>query len=471
MLFGYYRADRRRSRRQPARADDLHLSLVGHHRPRGDPRDRAPAPARTSARPRTPTCSPGTRRSPTWSPSSSTSSSRGRRARPSRDARATSRKAARLLDLAREFGESTGRGAALRVGRSTSRAHPDAVPRRRPSRTSAGAMLRRRRLRRLPGLLPGAAIADLLRIATGGTGVLPPGGLHPDLVARVADEAVTARRPFPRHGGARFRLPAGGRRRPSATSCAPSSPPTATLYPDDTRRLRAHARRGPAAPRHLPGEGRPRSPTRPWHGRRPGKRAAAWPAATCRSTSRADPLGDPWTSTRRGRLADVCSDGSRRPDDVGSTSERGAARRADSSRWARRTPRRSGLDPTSADRATRHPRRLPAGAPTGSRGPRSSVQFAQRRPDLEEKTPDVSRRPLLRPAPPLIAGVDGRGASIVVAKPLPFTGRRGAAGDHSVPASHHEFGAERLRALRDGSSDRRPRPAERVDRCSRRSSG
>jgi hypothetical protein len=34
-------------------------------------------------------------------------------------------------------------------------------------------------------------IADLLRIATGGTGVLPEGNLHPDLVNRLADEATT----------------------------------------------------------------------------------------------------------------------------------------------------------------------------------------------------------------------------------------------------------------------------------------
>ena len=33
-------------------------------------------------------------------------------------------------------------------------------------------------------------IADLLRIATGGTGVLPAGALHPDLIARLADEAA-----------------------------------------------------------------------------------------------------------------------------------------------------------------------------------------------------------------------------------------------------------------------------------------
>ena len=34
-----------------------------------------------------------------------------------------------------------------------------------------------------------AAIADLIRIATAGSGQLPPGALHPDLVARVAGEA------------------------------------------------------------------------------------------------------------------------------------------------------------------------------------------------------------------------------------------------------------------------------------------
>lgn len=37
-------------------------------------------------------------------------------------------------------------------------------------------------------------VADLLRIATGGTGVLPSGALHPDLVMRLADEAAKAAR-------------------------------------------------------------------------------------------------------------------------------------------------------------------------------------------------------------------------------------------------------------------------------------
>ena len=38
-----------------------------------------------------------------------------------------------------------------------------------------------------------AAIADLIRIATAGTGQLPPGALHPDLVARVAARRGTRR--------------------------------------------------------------------------------------------------------------------------------------------------------------------------------------------------------------------------------------------------------------------------------------
>ena len=37
-------------------------------------------------------------------------------------------------------------------------------------------------------------IGDLMRIATGGTGVLPDGDLHPDLVDRLADEAAKAAR-------------------------------------------------------------------------------------------------------------------------------------------------------------------------------------------------------------------------------------------------------------------------------------
>ena len=63
-------------------------------------------------------------------------------------------------------------------------------------------------------------VADLLRLATGGSGVLPPGAIPPDLVNRLADEAAKAAQHAPHHvrAGPR-RLPAGGphlRRVPAA---------------------------------------------------------------------------------------------------------------------------------------------------------------------------------------------------------------------------------------------------------------
>ena len=92
-----------------------------------------------------------------------------------------------LFDLADEFGKSTGRGEALRSAIKTE-ATPDVFrtttePHLRGACFVAGvfdAFMRSYR----------AQIADLLRIATGGTGELPPGNLHPDLVERVAREAV-----------------------------------------------------------------------------------------------------------------------------------------------------------------------------------------------------------------------------------------------------------------------------------------
>ena len=38
----------------------------------------------------------------------------------------------------------------------------------------------------------GTRTADLLRLATGGTGILQPGAIHPDLVRRLAAEAAKA---------------------------------------------------------------------------------------------------------------------------------------------------------------------------------------------------------------------------------------------------------------------------------------
>jgi hypothetical protein len=98
-----------------------------------------------------------------------------------------------LFDLASEFGQSTGRGAALR-----SAIDPDVSPEllRTPERFKKATEPHERGAIFVGAVFDAyldryqAAVADLLRIATNGTGVLPDGALHPDLVARVTTEAV-----------------------------------------------------------------------------------------------------------------------------------------------------------------------------------------------------------------------------------------------------------------------------------------
>ncbi len=92
-----------------------------------------------------------------------------------------------LVELAQQFGESTGRGRALR----------DALGEENPDPTRLGRTLEphARGSIFVSAVFDAffttyqAAIADLIRIATAGSGQLPPGALHPDLVARVAGEA------------------------------------------------------------------------------------------------------------------------------------------------------------------------------------------------------------------------------------------------------------------------------------------
>ena len=92
-----------------------------------------------------------------------------------------------LVELAQQFGESTGRGRALR----------DALGEENPDPTRLGRTLEphARGSIFVSAVFDAffttyqAAIADLIRIATAGSGQLPPGALHPDLVGRVAAEA------------------------------------------------------------------------------------------------------------------------------------------------------------------------------------------------------------------------------------------------------------------------------------------
>jgi hypothetical protein len=92
--------------------------------------------------------------------------------------------------LAREFGQSSGRGAALRS------AIEDDATKRTPERFRSAT-----EPHELSSCFVGAVfdayidrlesdIADLLRIATSGTGILPQGHIHPDLVARVTTAAI-----------------------------------------------------------------------------------------------------------------------------------------------------------------------------------------------------------------------------------------------------------------------------------------
>ncbi len=95
-----------------------------------------------------------------------------------------------LVNLATQFGEATGSGKALRSAIDIK--NPD--PRRYANETEPherGAIL-------VAAVFDGflttfrSRISDLVRIATGGSGRLPPGELHPDLVGRIATEASEA---------------------------------------------------------------------------------------------------------------------------------------------------------------------------------------------------------------------------------------------------------------------------------------
>jgi hypothetical protein len=96
----------------------------------------------------------------------------------------------RLGELARQFGEAIGRRGALRnaIGRPDPSAYQTVTEPHDRGAILVGAVF--------DAFLTiyKARVADLLRIATRGTGVLPAGQLHPDLVDRLADEAARSAR-------------------------------------------------------------------------------------------------------------------------------------------------------------------------------------------------------------------------------------------------------------------------------------
>jgi hypothetical protein len=92
-----------------------------------------------------------------------------------------------LLNLALEFGESTGRGAALRSAIGSPRT-PDAFLAATEPHARGACFVAAVFDTYLDTYL--RQIGDLRRLATGGTGVLPPGALPTDLVKRVTAEAI-----------------------------------------------------------------------------------------------------------------------------------------------------------------------------------------------------------------------------------------------------------------------------------------
>ena len=102
--------------------------------------------------------------------------------------RANLRSPTMLVELAQQFGYASGTGKALRSALDkppAPRHHTLVEPHERGSILVAAVF---------DGFLATyqARIKDLIRIATGGTGQLPPGDLHPDLVNRIATEASRA---------------------------------------------------------------------------------------------------------------------------------------------------------------------------------------------------------------------------------------------------------------------------------------
>ncbi len=100
------------------------------------------------------------------------------------DARGDIRQSRLLSDIAAQFGQGLGSGKALRTALEDEKKIQDVK-----EEHALGAVL-------VAAIFEGfystyeRRTADLIRIATGGTGVLPRGALHPDLVARLSGECV-----------------------------------------------------------------------------------------------------------------------------------------------------------------------------------------------------------------------------------------------------------------------------------------
>ncbi|WP_427135260.1 hypothetical protein [Pseudarthrobacter sp. S9] len=377
----------------------------------------------------------------------------------------TLEKGSALLDLAAEFGESTGRGAALRSAIGSPRT-PDAFlkavePHDRGACFVAAvfdAFLDTYK----------SQIADLRRIASAGTGVLPPGALPPDLVKRVTTAAAMNADRFLEMVVRAFEyLPVvdvtfGDVVRAIVTA-------DQGLYPDDVSNLRAilveaFRRRGiyPPGVTSL------------------ADVALFWPKPPialnlCRGTNAldlsylileatldldtgsTDPAPPPGESAPGGPVLGQV------PGAQMKTPSKGERNLQHIQRWAATHAYELGLDKAVGKIEVTSARVVYLRASDGQPRPIVSIQFAQRRDDLEDRRANKTgkqiprnQRAAIRAGTTVIARVDGR-VEFLVTKPLPLSDLKKL--DvlpqelRECALKFHKAGTERLASIRDWMGD------------------
>jgi hypothetical protein len=347
-----------------------------------------------------------------------------------------------LLDLATEFGESTGRGAALRSAiedrsRTPNRFRAAKEPHERGACFVAAVF---------DAFLDAYqnSIADLRRIATGGTGVLPPGRLHPDLVSRIADEAVkTADRILGMVVRGFDYLPVvdvnfGDVVRAIATA-------DRGLYPEDRQHLRsilveAFRRRGiwPKSVTSLTDEAVVWQRPDTWLNLSEGDHRVDLSEVILSASRDLDPIGKAG-DLRTPAIPD--GNGASGPCDSPTKPPVFARVAADITAWAHENAPQLGLDPNFkiSCEGVHVSYRL-----AGDRLPRPelAIQLLQRRRDLEDST--QGKQPVIRAATALVVSADGS-VDYVIAKPLPLSDELLADGDAAL--AFHRAGKLRLDAM------------------------
>ena len=337
-----------------------------------------------------------------------------------------------LLELAQQFGAAVGRGAALRSAVNSTpdpqRFRQATEPHERGACFVASVFAAYNGAHR-------AAIADLIRIATGGSGVLPVGELSVDLVKRVAQEAVRlADIMLGMVVRALDYLPVvdvtfGDVVRAIVTA-------DSILYPDDEAHLRGRLVEALRQRGIYPNDVRSLADA-----------ALAWPKAAPGLTL-ADPDA-PFDLTGLIVTATMNQDTAGRlgPDEEAAAGLDGKALYVQASLWAKRHALELGFDPAqkisldgihvayrmAQDRQYR---------------PEIVIQLGQRRADLEDQALKQNRRTPWRAATTVIASADGT-VSYVIPKPLPFTDETVAALGADHPAlTFHEDGQVRAAEMR-----------------------